>query len=195
MKICRKSSIRLTLFPFSFLPKESQNLVFFKVSHMQEQGCFDRLETTGINNLCPTKQEPGKAAWVVFCTSAYELGCFNALLMPQEPIEAGTDYTEKEVNKLFTTQQGCSVSSLHRLEGSESIGHWAADGKGSLELPSSGCRNVCGASITGNHMCCHYQLLSETDATRSILVSDIKELLWLYTDFWTKANNKTILNY
>lgn len=64
-------------------------------------------------------------------------GCFNALLMPQEPTEAGTDYTEKEVNKLFTTQRGCSVSSLHRLKGNDSTGHWAADGKGSLELPSS----------------------------------------------------------
>lgn len=121
-------------------------------------------------------------------------GCFNALLMPQEPIEAGTDYTEKEVNKLFTTQRGCSVS-LYRLEGNESTGHWAADGKGSLELPRSVSRNVCGASITGNHVSCHYQLLSETDAPRSILVSNIKELLWRYTDFWTKANNKTILNY
>lgn len=115
--------------------------------------------------------------------------CFNALLMPQEPIEAGTDYTEKEVNKLFTTQRGCSVSSLHRLKGSEAFGHWAADGKRSLELPSSGSRNVCGASITGNHVCCHYQLLSETDAPRSISVSDIKELLWRYTDFWTKQRN------
>lgn len=107
-------------------------------------------------------------------------GCFNALLMPQEPIEAGTDYTEKEVNKLFTTQRGCSVSFLHRLKGNESIGRWAADGKGSPELPSSGSRNVCGASITGNHVCCHYQLLSETDAPRSISVSNIKELLWRY---------------
>ena len=56
-------------------------------------------------------------------------GCFNALLMPQEPIEAGTDYTEKEVNKLFTTQRGCSVSSLHRLKGNESIGRWLLMGK------------------------------------------------------------------
>lgn len=103
--------------------------------------------------------------------------CFNALLMPQQPTEVGTDYTEKKVNKLFTTQQGCSVSSFHRLKGNESIGHWTADGNGSLELPSSGSRNVYGASITGNHVCCHYQLLSETDVPRSISVSNIKELL------------------
>lgn len=77
MKLCMKSSIRPTLFTFSFPSKECQNLVFFKVNHMQEQSCFDWLETTGINNLlCPTKQEPGKAPWVVFCTSAYELGVF-----------------------------------------------------------------------------------------------------------------------
>jgi len=100
--------------------------------------------------------------------------------MPQELIEVGTDYTEKEVNKLFTAQWGCSVSSLHQLKDSKSIGHWADDGKGSLELPSSGSRNVCGASITGNHVCCHYQLPSETDAPRSISVSNIKELLWRY---------------
>lgn len=77
MKLCRKSSIRPTLFTFSFLTKECQNLVFFKVNHMQEQGCSGGLEITGINNLpSPTKQEPGKAPWVVFCTSTYELGVF-----------------------------------------------------------------------------------------------------------------------
>lgn len=63
---------------YVFIPDEGMSKPsFFKVNHMQEQGCSGGLEITGINNLpSPTKQEPGKAPWVVFCTSTYELGVF-----------------------------------------------------------------------------------------------------------------------